>query len=429
MRVIVYLVLVHACTRIKTETTNISNPGNTTNTTEAGQLNDSPSAPVMIAKTLISTSTSSNETCKDNPLVDLLPVDLASSVRDSLKTVPDFTVLDYCNNIADMNETCCTKDTMDILYNQFTGTDVPEKLQIYEKNLYLFGPIIGEHIRNLKVGFNVDSETTNKLFANLTSYISGLSDLARNLIKDSLTYKWNSYCNYICRPYASDYCNAYNVSYAYNNTVIYDLQYDCTVDSTYNDKMQSAAKSFYQNFSMINSTFEGLYGDIIKGVNSNVAIKSIITTVQAQLNISQEGDGINTTSGTGSVNSTSIFSLLQQSLKDGLAVNRETAQTPICNNTFQCEDILEKYCVPFNCFDSSFLQFKDDSTLNQSAIMEMGNFSKITLNNKTQLTLARYDGDVANYIEANLVFATIYGTWLTLRVWYILCSIVITYVL
>lgn len=342
--------------------------------------------------------------CQLNPALSFLSSDLLSNINSTLHESPQSESLSMCRD-SRVDTSCCTQATVDLLYNQFTVNDLKEKLQIYSKNMGLYYLVIKEHLRNLNVGFNVDNTKANTIVSDYLNFTNIFANISQIIARESLKYKWNAYCNYICNSDYNNLCSVYNVTYSYNDTIYFDLEYNCAIDSVSSEYIKNLVKSYLNNYKNMNSSLSSIY----KGM----------TTISNNMYLFSSQSGTNNT----------MYNLLANSFNDGLAVSQSIAKPPICDssgNNVNCTTILSKFCSIFECLDNSVMQFYDDSTERQSFIISKYSFTNFVTNNNTN-KFGKFDKDVEDFINTSLVFVSGEKLQSVSRFWYLLSLLVIFY--
>ena len=188
-------------------------------------------------------------------------------------------------------------------------------------------------------------------FNNYTNLNKKITDYSKVILKDSLLHKWNSMCNFICRPNneIKNFCNIYNNTVQVNEKEYSYISYSC-IDG-YNTLLNitSNLKEFYDFMSSMNFTLGSIYQDISSKVSRTLEISD---------------------------NSEKILKYLNNSLNDGLYVSQGISQMPICEQ-YDCNNFTK--CIPFNCYDDLFLQYYDNSTITYKESLKSSNYSIVEL--------------------------------------------------
>lgn len=289
------------------------------------------------------------KSCKDNPLIDLLLYDLAEGIKDSLNDLPiSSNSLSSCktNSI----NSCCTETTFSIYEEYLKDLVIPNKLQINLLNTNYYKLIIKEHNRNFNA-FSLNNTYFESLFYNFTNLNKKITEYSKVILKDSLFHKWNSMCNFICRPNneIKNFCSIYNNTVHVNEKEYSYISYSC-IDG-YNKLLNitSNLNEFYDFMSSMNSTLGSVYQEIGSKVSRNLEISD---------------------------DSNKILTYLNNSLNDGLYVSKGISQMPICDQ-YDCNNFTK--CIPFNCYDDLFLQYYDNSTITYKESLIASNFSIVEL--------------------------------------------------
>lgn len=72
---------------------------------------------------------------------------------------------------------------------------------------------------------------------------------------------------------------------------------------------------------------------------------------------------------------------LDNSLDDGEYVSKSLVQLPICHfhKKLNCTTLLDKFCMPFHCYDDIILQFQDDSVISVDRSVRNSNFTIVNI--------------------------------------------------
>ena len=382
-------------------TTNSTSNNNTENNSTF--LNVTP--PIMLSKTLMSIT----DKCKENQMLDLINKDLRNNILETLNDMPEESSQDYCKG--DHEKSCCTGDTFDVFINELELNSIPTKQKIFNKNMNIFYRIINEHSRNFINAFKFTEEQY---------YVNNITEITQRLVRESLLFKLNTMCNFICYPHSNGLCKVYNVTYLYNNTLYYDLNYDC--EFTTNNRVsyiQKLTKTFLNEIKSMGDSIKLFYNY----VNDNIEKVSALN--EETLNIK---------------NNNETFPYLNNSLNDGLYVSSITAGHYVCDNfavynysnnstydaendlffmndlvpnhkinvNASCDNVLNNICLPFECLDNFFMQFSDSSVVGLSSYLFSANLTKVSLSPYKRSTdmLAIFDNDILEKINGSIIFVS-----------------------
>lgn len=319
--------------------------------------------------------------CKDNPLIDLLPQYITKEIRDSLSNLPDSTQLPGCQT----KNSCCRKETLDVFSSYLKEVVLKNKFQIFEKNSKIYEKIIKEHNRNFNA-FQVKEEDFINIFSEYKDFSDKILNNNKSIIKQSLLFQWNSFCNYICSPDYKSYCKVYNETISVNEKQYWSLKYDCSVDSDSSNQLNLMIKNFEEIINNADNTLEIIY-DHIKEKSKNIGNIQIETS----FNVEEIPD----LEDLNKERKTNVQIFINNSLKDGLHVSKSISEKKaICSrNSPDCETIKSKICIPFFCFDDLFLQYYDDSTIYHSETLEKSNYTIVNVLNQTSTNFKNFNKD------------------------------------
>ena len=323
--------------------------------------------------------------CKSNTLLNLSSFSI-NNLNDTLYLKPTFGVNKFCQNLG--NYSCCTSDSFTI-FNSLISNEIAMKKEIHDKNLIYFSLIINEHLRNFN-SFNISQSDSANYFSVYSNFTKYLEKLATNIVSSSIKWQWSSFCNYICSPNFNKLC-------IYDNSSVFSCNMDLDLISeilyntiTFNNEMQN-----------IENTLTYIYQDIINRT-SNLGFNN--TNVSIVVNVN------------GSSQDFSYKELLVNSLNDGKYVSINFSINPFaCESIEMCKDILDKFCVPFYCFDDNFLQF-NQNYLNTTDSLTKGSFQNFTYNanyhqsyNNSKISSNSSNfSTYYNYTDYNILFAEKY---------------------
>ena len=288
--------------------------------------------------------------CKSNPLLKLrLFAD--NKINSSLYSTPIRTSNNFCKAFGEFS--CCSSDSFNIFTNLITE-QINKKRNIYDSNLVYFSLIIKEHLRNFKA-FNIRDDLAYSYLSLYSNYSLYLNDLAKNITFNSIKWQWSSFCNYICNPNYQSLC-----TYDQNNILSCNMDLDLISDIlNYTIIFHNEMKNSYL-------TLTSIYEDMKKKTkdyqfnNTNV---SIVISVN------------------GTTKDFMYKDLLINSLNDGKYVSLNFSMNPFaCESLNMCKIILEKFCVPFRCFDDNFLQFNQYGSISTEQSLAEGSFTNFTYN-------------------------------------------------
>lgn len=376
---------------------------------------NSKSQAILLSKTLMTIT----DNCQDNPMLPLLRIDFKNNIIDTLYDQPEESNQDYCKRLGE--KTCCSASTYDVFLNEFNNLIFPNRQKIFKKNMNIYTRIIDEHYRNFFKYYDFDDEQFYSLFSDYDFYVRNITQITESIVKKSMLFKWNNLCNFVCYPHLNQLCKVYNVTYLYNDTLYYDLNYDCEMKSNPSVlEIQNLLNYLNTQFKTINSTIEMFYSY----VHDNLERVSKIN--QDTFNLTSNNE---------------TFSLLKNSLQDGLYVSKKITNNFQCGDRMDmvdskdtinpskskitvyknyfvpqnelyinatCQNILENVCQPFECLDNFFLQFNDDSVADSQNYLIYSNITKVNLSPYSRSTdlFSFYDKDsISLLINSTIQFA------------------------
>lgn len=359
--------------------------------------------------------------CRSNPMIDLLPSFLAEEIRNSMdNTLIDSTKLDSCS--VKGQSSCCSQSTIDLFKTYINDIVIPNKSKIYEKNSKIYKLIINEHNRNYNA-FEIDMTTFDSVFEEYSLFADNIAFSNNKIVKESITYQWNSFCNYICKPYSymPQLCSIYNETISVNEKEYWTLKYNCKTPSNHTSYIESLISDFEMILSSNNSTLDKLYSQI----KTNSANLGESKTIETSVSVS------NSTSSSNS-SQVNVQLFLNNSLSDGLYVSKSVSKMPICHEKIpSCSEIKKKICIPFYCFDDLFMQFIDDSTVYQVESLENSNYTVINIQNKDD---TQYDDLFSYHNDDNLltellaeVGNTIRSNYIRISLFLLVCILIINF--
>jgi hypothetical protein len=387
---------------VYSQNTKNSTSPNQTNSNNSAINSDIISSAIMLTKTLMTIT----DKCKDNQMLSLLRNDFMNNILDTLNDEPEDSNQDYCKREGE--KTCCTSNTYNVFLNEFNNIILPNRQKIFNKNMNLYTRIIDEHYRNFFNFYNFNDEQFNALFSDYKFYVKNITGIVESIVKESMLFKWNTLCNFVCYPHLNGLCKVYNVTYLYNDTLYYDLNYDCELSSNPRViKIQNLIDSLNTELRSINNTVGMFYSY----VNDNM--EKISKLNKLTFNVTSNNE---------------TFSLLKNSLQDGLYVSKKITNKLQCGNSSNtnfiiykndyvpqndlsinstCENIFDNVCQPFECLDNFFLQFNDDSVANSQSYLIYSNITKVNLSTYKRSTdlFSFYDNDALSLVNSTIQFA------------------------
>ena len=305
---------------------------------------------------LIHTTLSTNDdlystiNCKSNPLLKL-QLFSDNKINSSLYSTPSRTTNNYCRAFGDYS--CCSSDTF-VIFTNMISDQITKKKNIYDTNLVYFSLIIKEHLRNFKA-FNIKDELAAQYLSLYSNYSLYLNDLAKNITFNSIKWQWSSFCNYICNPNFQSLC-----------TYDQNAKFSCNLDLDLITDMLNYTLIFHNEMKNVNRTLNTIYEDI-KTRASAYPLNNTNVSIVISVN--------------GTTKDFMYKDLLLNSLEDGKYVSLNFSMNPFpCESLDVCDLIIEKFCVPFRCFDDNFLQFNQYSTVSMEQSLLEGSFTNFTYN-------------------------------------------------
>lgn len=369
----------------------------------------------LIDQTLL---TFKGEKCKDNPFLYLLPNRMRHTIELTLKKKPKKNKLGFCRN-ENSGKTCCTSFTKSNVESYLIDHLYTPKQNIYKKNMYYYKDLLNEHKRNLLKGFKLKESDYNDLFSSYKELINKIIKIDERIVKMSVEYNWDAFCNYICNyPDSLQNCNIYAVRYKVNDKILYDFKYECSANQDFINEFVSLLNEFYNYKKNLNTSIANFYQEIIQKNN-----KYINSKVDSKL-----------------------LTLYNNSIYDGLYVSTQLNQNSLCDidkktnwtnyylngslfiNDTDCYSILEQPCSLFHCLDAFFLEFFDSNENNSTDIIVQFNYTKVTLNLKSpsQMIYFNFTDDIDKLVDKKLTFSS--GNYLHIKkVLYIIFIIISLY--
>lgn len=313
------------------------------------------------------------KSCKDNPIINLLPNYVSTQLKDKLnKNLIPIDQLNNCNIIHSENKStysCCNNESINSYIEYLSQVVIPNKLKIYDLNTNMYSLIYQEHKRNFKT-FTISDTDFDYIFLQYKNIIEELKRLNKELLKKSIIYNWNTFCNYVCQSFelTKNLCKIKNETILVNEKYYYLYKYECNYNREERYSVRESINNFYMKLKNLNNTIADAYNSIRN--------KAVIKTNNTFNNIT-------------TVNNSNIKNLnfemimyLKNSINDGEYVSKSISTSPICDNKIykdiNCESILNKICIPFYCYDDIYTQYYDNSTIYLSESIENSNFSIIS---------------------------------------------------
>ncbi len=305
----------------------------------------------------------SNSNCKNNPFLLLLPKDFQKTIKFTLSKNPKKRSLSLCKNV---NETCCTSFTFTNVKSYLKDHIYTPKKNIFETNLNHYINVLKEHKRNLVEGFKIKKESYEKYFNDYKQKIKELVKIDEEIVKQSVFYNWDAFCNYICNfPQSLLNCNISADLFSVFNQNLYDYNFQCFNNEKFINYFHFLLKNFSEQLNELNNTINNFYDEIFDNIENN-----------EKKNVEK-------------------YDLLNNSLNDGLYVSKQINQFLLCkqkknvnivnyyldnnitNVNIECEKLLLNPCGLFDCLDGFFLQFYNINENNESILISQFNYSKI----------------------------------------------------
>ena len=239
----------------------------------------------------------SDSSCKNNPFLLLLPKDFQKTIKFTLSKNPKKRSLPLCKNV---DKTCCTSFTFTNVKSYLKDHIYTPKKNIFKTNVNYYINILKEHKRNLVEGFKIKKEKYEEYFNNYKEKIRELVKIDEEIVKQSVLYNWDAFCNYICNfPKSLSYCNITANLFSVFNQNLYDYYFECFNDENFINYFSSLLTNFSNQLNKLNETIEEFYDKIFVEIDENKGIKN--------------------------------FDLLNKSLDDGLYVSKQINQYLLCN--------------------------------------------------------------------------------------------------
>ena len=306
----------------------------------------------------------SNSNCKNNPFLLLLPKDFQKTIKFTLSKNPKKRSLSLCKNV---NETCCTSFTFTNVKSYLKDHIYTPKKNIFETNLNHYINVLKEHERNLVEGFKIKKESYEKYFNDYKQKIKELVKIDEEIVKQSVFYNWDAFCNYICNfPQSLLNCNISADLFSVFNQNLYDYNFQCFNNEKFINYFHFLLKNFSEQLNELNNTINNFYDEIFDNIENE------------KKNVEK-------------------YELLNNSLNDGLYVSKQINQFLLCkqkknvnivnyyldnnitNVNIECEKLLLNPCGLFDCLDGFFLQFYNINENNESILISQFNYSKINM--------------------------------------------------
>ena len=331
----------------------------------------------------------SKSNCKNNPFLLLLPKDFQKTIKFTLSKNPKKRSLSLCKNV---NKTCCTSFTFTNVKSYLKDHIYTPKKNIFETNLNYYIDVLNEHKRNLIEGFKIKKSSYEKYFNDYKQKIKELVKIDEEIVKQSVLYNWDAFCNYICNfPQSLSNCNISADLISVNNQNLYDYNFQCFNNKKFIDYFYLLLKNFSDQLKELNNTINNFYDQIIENIENN-----------EKKNIKN-------------------YDLLNNSLNDGLFVSLQINQFLLCqqkknvnivnyyldndikNVNIECEKLLSNPCGLFDCLDGFFLQFYNINENNESILISQFNYSKINMIQTNEIDFYNnskdFDDLVGNYLN------------------------------
>ena len=335
--------------------------------------------------------------CKDNPFLYLLPNKMRHTIELTLKGKPKKNKLNFCKN-QNSGKTCCTSFTKENVQSYLIDHVYTPKQNIYKKNMYYYKDLLSEHKRNLIKGFKLKESDYNNLFSSYIKLINEIILLDEIIVKMSVQYNWDAFCNYICNyPDSLKNCEIYAVRYKVNDKMLYDYKYNCKGNQTFIEEFKNLLMEFQNHKNDLNDSIIKIYDEINKKNE-----ESIFDKVDSKL-----------------------LTLYNNSIYDGRYVSLDLNRPSLCveeNNTAwinyylngttnnsdtQCSTILNNPCGLFSCLDAFFLEFFDSQENNGTDILLQFNNSKIKINlsDPGEMVYFNFSKDIQKLVKKKLTFS------------------------
>ena len=329
----------------------------------------------------------SQSSCKNNPFLLLLPKDFQKTIKFTLSKNPKKRSLPFCKNV---DKTCCTSFTFTNVKSYLKDHIYTPKKNIFNSNLNYYIDVLNEHKRNIVEGFKIKKNKYDDYFNNYKEKIKELVKIDEEIVKQSVLYNWDAFCNYICDfPKSLSYCNISADLFSVFNQNLYDYNFQCYNNENFLEHFSNLLKNFSIQLNKLNETIEEFYDKIFEVIDENKGIKN--------------------------------FDLLNKSLNDGLYVSKQINQYILCkqknnvnivnyylnnnitNVNISCDYLLSNPCGLFDCLDGFFLQFYNINENNETILISQFNYSKINMIQNNQLDFSNNSKDfkdlVGNYLN------------------------------
>ena len=292
--------------------------------------------------------------CKDNPFLYLLPNKMRHTIELTLKGKPKKNKLNFCKN-QNSGKTCCTSFTKENVQSYLIDHVYTPKQNIYKKNMYYYKDLLSEHKRNLIKGFKLKESDYNNLFSSYIKLINEIILLDEIIVKMSVQYNWDAFCNYICNyPDSLQNCEIYAVRYKVNDKMLYDYKYNCKGNQTFIEEFKNLLIKFQDHKNELNNTIITIYDEINKKNE-----ESIFDKVDSKL-----------------------LTLYNNSIYDGRYVSLDLNRPSLCveeNNT-------------------AWINYYLNGTTNNSKI-------KINLSNPNEMVYFNFSKDIQKLVKKKLTFS------------------------
>ena len=209
----------------------------------------------------------SNSNCKNNPFLLLLPKDFQKTIKFTLSKNPKKRSSSLCKNI---NQSCCTSFTFTNVKSYLKDHIYTPKKNIFKTNLNYYIDVLNEHKRNLVEGFKIKKSSYEKYFNDYKQKIKELVKIDEEIVKQSVLYNWDAFCNYICNfPQSLSNCNISVDLISVFNQNLYDYNFECFNNKKFIDYFYLLLKNFKEQLKNLNNTINNFYDKIIENVENN----------------------------------------------------------------------------------------------------------------------------------------------------------------